>query len=101
MAVALEVVVEVLLVYRVERVKLDLVLIDLGLEDTVRLVLVLQVAVKEVDLLLVLQLLKFDKVAMESLGSAGLQVLCLGYLIRVQVLLLRSQCLIVDLCLDQ
>ena len=66
-----------------------------------RLVLVLQVAVKEVDLLLVLQLLKSDKVVMESPGSAGLQVLCLGYLIRVQVLLLRSQCLTVDLCLDQ
>ena len=53
------------------------------------------------DLLLVLQLLKSDKVVMESLGSAGLQVLCLGYLIRVQVLLLGSQYLTVDLCLDQ
>ena len=62
--------------------------------------LVLQVAVKEVDLLLVLLLLISDKVAMGSLGSAGLQVLCLGYLIRVQVLLLRSQYLTVDLYLD-
>ena len=97
---ALEVVVGVLLVYRVERVKLGLVPIDLGWVDTVRLVLVLQVVVKEVDLLLVLQLLKSGKVAMESLGSAGLQVLCLGCLIRVQVLLLGSQCLTVDLCLD-
>ena len=65
-----------------------------------RLVLVLQVAVKEVDLLLVLQLLRFDKVVQESLGQMDLQVLCLGYLIRVQVLLLRSQYLTVDLCLD-
>ena len=65
-----------------------------------RLVLVLQVAVKEVDLLLVLLLLRFDKVVQESSGRMGLQVLCLGYLIRVQVLLLRSQCLTVDLCLD-
>ena len=66
-----------------------------------RLVLALQVAVMEVDLLLVLQLLRFDKAVMESLGSVGLQVLYLGCLIRVQVLLLRSRCLTVDLCLDQ
>ena len=38
---------------------------------------------------------------MESLGSVGLQVLCLGCLIRVQVLLLRSRFLVLDLRLDQ
>ena len=66
-----------------------------------RLVLVLQVAVMEVDLLLVLQLLRSDKVVQESSGQMDLQVLCLGYLICVQVLLLRSWYLTVDLCLDQ
>ena len=66
-----------------------------------RPVSVLQVVVIEVGLLLVLQLLKSNKVVQESSGQMGLRVLCLGCLIHAQVLLLRSQYLTVDLCLDQ